>query len=72
MNTEEDTFNRLRRSDFGIVHYEITNNYYAKLIRHSTRSDEEILAKHNWKQRDYIEELLKLNNKTLATIGLAK
>ena len=55
-HTEEDTYNRLKRSPYKTVRDEISNNYFKSRFKYTGICDIDILFKHGWKYDDYIRE----------------
>ena len=61
MNTEEETFNRLKRAPFNIVCNEITINYYANRNKSTGLSAIDIMTKHGWTYSEFMDKSEKEN-----------
>ncbi len=59
MQTEDDTFNALRRAPFQIVRDEI--NELCRRTIYSSADYRNILKKHNWKLTEFINECKEYN-----------
>jgi len=55
--TEDDIFNRLKRSSFETVLAEINHGYEACLFTHPAYKPSHVIQKHGWTKPDYLNAL---------------
>jgi hypothetical protein len=58
--TEDDTFNRLKRSKFETVLVEITHSFDTHLATNTDYNPVCIIEKHGWTEQEYLHTLLNL------------